>query len=96
MFIKTTIISSKIPNTKEDIRLKQAKRKPKRAAQEWYDSVLQEQLKSLMYFDRSLRVDPTEERFIDELNFKKCLRLRKNKTSNFFVGITLKKVYYSS
>ena len=48
-----------------------------------------------MYVDRSLRGDPKEEKLIDELNFKNCVRLKKNTTSKFFVGIT-KKVYYSS
>ena len=35
-----------ITNTKEEIRLKQMKRKVKRSALEWDDFVLQEQLKS--------------------------------------------------
>ena len=74
--------------TKEEIRLEQMKRKVKRAALEWDDFVLQEQLKSLMYVDRSLRGDPMKYRFIDELNFKNCLRLTRKNTSKFFVGIT--------
>ena len=64
------------------------KRKVKRVALEWDDFVLQEQLKSLIYVDRSLSGDPMKDKFIDELNLKNCLRLRRNKTSKFFVGIT--------
>ena len=41
-----------------------------------------------MYVDRSLRGDPMKDKLIDELNLKILLRLRKNKTSKFFVGIT--------
>ena len=41
-----------------------------------------------MYVERSLRGDPTKDKFIDELNFKNCVLLRKKKTSNLFVGIT--------
>ena len=49
-----------------------------------------------MYVDRSLRGDPMKDKFNDELNFKHCVRLRRKKSSKFFVGITSKKVYYSS
>ena len=66
------------------------KRKVKISALEWDDFVLQEQLKSLMYADRSLSGDPRKDKFIDELNFKNCLRLRRKKTSKFFVVITQK------
>ena len=64
------------------------KRKVKRAALECYDFVLQEQFKSLMYFDHSLSGDPKRDKLIDELKFKKCVRLKRKKTSKFFVGIT--------
>ena len=37
-----------LTNTKEEIRLEQTKKKVKRAALEWDNFVLQEQLKSLM------------------------------------------------
>ena len=47
-----------------------------------------------MYVDRSLRCDPMKERLIDELNFKNCLRLKRKKTRNFFVGITSKKIRF--
>ena len=53
--------------------------------------MIQEQLKSLMYVDRSLRGDPKKYKFIDELNFKHCLRLKIKTTSKFFVGIKYKK-----
>ena len=39
-------------NIKKEIHLEHMKRKVKRAALEWDDFVLQEQLKSLMYIDR--------------------------------------------
>ena len=64
-----------ITNTKEEIYLEQMKRKLKRAALEWGDFVLQEQLKYLMYVDRSLLGDPMKDKLIDELNFKNCVRL---------------------
>ena len=64
------------------------KRKVKRAALEWDGFALQEQLKYLMYVDRSLCGDQKKDTLIDELNFKNCMRLRRNKTSKFFVGIT--------
>ena len=67
------------------------KRKVKRAALEWDDFVLQEQFKSLIYVDRSLRGDPKKDRFIDELKFKNCMRLKRKTTRKFFVGIIYKK-----
>ena len=80
-----------ITKTKEEIRLEHMKRKVKKAALEWDDLLLQEQLKSLMYVDRSLRGDTKKEKFIDELNFKNCVRSKRNKTSKFSVGITYKR-----
>ena len=64
---------------------------------EWDNFVLQEQLKSLMYADRSLRGNPIKYKFIDELNLKNCMCLNRKTTSKFFVGIKYekKKVYYS-
>ena len=56
--------------TKEQIRLKQMKIKVKRSALEWDYFLLQEQFKSLMYIDHSLRGDPRKYKFIGELNFK--------------------------
>ena len=44
-----------------------------------------------MNVDCSLRVDPKKDKLIDELNFKKCVRLNRNTTSKLFVGITHKK-----
>ena len=41
-----------------------------------------------MYFDHSLSGDPKRDKLIDELKFKKCVRLKRKKTSKFFVGIT--------
>ena len=56
----------KITETKEEIRLKQMKRRVKRAYLEWNDSVLQGQLKSLMYTDRSLCDYPKKDKLINE------------------------------
>ena len=55
----------KITKTKEKIRLEQMKIKVKVAALEWYDFVLQEQLKLLIYVDRSLRGDPMKYKLIE-------------------------------
>ena len=52
--------------------------------------MLQEQLKSLMYVDRSSRCDPKKDKLIDELKFKKCVRLKRKTTNKFFVGNTQK------
>ena len=53
--------------------------------------MLQEQLNYLMYVDRSLRGYPNKDRLIGELNFKYCMRLKRNTTSKFFVGTKYKK-----
>ena len=74
--------------TKEDIRLERMKRKVKRAALEWYAFLLQEQLKSFRYVDRSSHGDPKKYKLIYELNFKTFVCLRRNTTSKFFVVIT--------
>ena len=44
-------------NTKEETRLERTKRKLKISALEWDDFMLQDQLKSFMYVDSSLRDD---------------------------------------
>ena len=46
-----------------------------------------------MYVDHSLRDDPKEDRLIDELDFKNCVRLKIKTKGMFFVGITKKKKY---
>ena len=56
--------------TKYEIPLELIKRTVKRAALEWDDFVLQEQLKFLMYIDRSLRGDQKKYNLIDELTSK--------------------------
>ena len=70
--------------TKEEICLEHTKRKVKRSALEWDDFVLQENLKCLMYVDCSSRGYPKKDKFIDELNFKDCMRLERNTRSKFF------------
>ena len=52
-------------NTKEEIRLEQMKIKVRRSALEWGDFMLQEQFKSLMYVDCSVRGDPKKDKLID-------------------------------
>ena len=47
------------------------------SALEWDDFMLQEQFKSLMYVDRSLRGDPKKYKLIYESNFKNCVRLNR-------------------
>ena len=56
----------KITRTKEEIRLKLMKIMVKIASIEWDDLMLQEQLKSLMCVDYSLRGDPMKDKLIDE------------------------------
>ena len=73
---------------KEKNFLERTKIKLKQAALEWDDLVLQAQLKSFMYVDRSLRGDPKKDKLIDELNFTKCMQLKRIQKSNLFVGIT--------
>ena len=91
ILIKTTRRSSRTNKYQEEICLEQMKRKIKIAVLEWDDFVLQGQLKSLMYVDRLSRGYPKKDRFIDELNFKNCMRLKRNTISKFFVGIIHKK-----
>ena len=45
-----------------------------------------------MYIYRSLRAK--KEKLIDELNFKKCMQLKRSLKSKFFVGITNKQRKY--
>ena len=62
------------------------KRKAERADIEWDDFVLQEQLKSLMYFERSLHGDPKKDKLIDKLKFKNCMSFkRKTKSKNILM-----------
>ena len=51
-------------------------------------------MKSLMYFDRSLRGYPKKDKLIYELNFKNCILLKRKTTSKFFVGLTYKKIKF--
>ena len=47
--------------------------------------MLQDQLKSFMYVDRSLHGDPKKDKLIDELNFTNYMHLKRIKKSKFFV-----------
>ena len=53
--------------------------------------MIQEQLKSFMYADRSLSDDPKKDKLIDESNLKNCIRLKRKTTRKLFVGVTYKK-----
>ena len=64
-----------ITKTKEETRLERTKRKLKRSALEWDDFMLQDQLKSFMYVERSLCGHPKKDKSIDELNFTNCMHL---------------------
>ena len=70
--------------TKEENRLENPKRKLKQAALEWDDLDMQAELKSFLYLDRSLHAK--KDKLIDELNFKKCMQLKRLLKSKFFVG----------
>ena len=78
--------------TKEENDLENPKRKLKRAALEWDDLDMQAELKYFMYVDCSLRAN--KEKLIDELNFKKCMQLKRLLKSKFFIGITNKQRKY--
>ena len=78
--------------TKEENRLENPKRKLKQAALEWDDLDMQAELKYFMYVDRPLRAK--KDKLIDEINFKKCMQLKRLLKSNFFVGITNKQRKY--
>ena len=52
---------------------------------------MQAELKSFMYIDRSLR---KKDGLMNELNFKKCMQLKRSMKSKFFVGITNKQKEY--
>ena len=47
-----------------------------------------------MYVDRSLRGDEKKDKFIDELNFKKCMQLKRLMEGKFFIGVTNKQRKY--
>ena len=70
--------------TKEENLLENSKRRD--------DLDMQAELKSFMYVDRSLRAK--KDKLIDELNFKKCMQLKRLLKSKFFVGITNKQRKY--
>ena len=56
--------------------------------------MLQAQLKSFIYVDRSLRGDPNKYKFIDDLNFTNCIHLNRIQKSKFFVGIAVKQIKF--
>ena len=70
ILIKTTIISPITNKYQRGDQFRTDEKKGKREAQEWDIFLLQEQLKLLMYVDRSSRGYSKKEIFIDELNFK--------------------------
>ena len=94
ILIKNTECPPERTKTKEENRLKNTKIKLKQAALERVDSDMQAELKSFMYVDRSLRGDANKNKFIDELNFKKCMKLKRLLNRKLFVGITNKQREY--
>ena len=78
--------------TKDMNDLENSKRELKQAALEWDDLDMQAELKSFLYVYRSLRAK--KDKLIDELNFKKCMQLKRLLKSKFFVGITNKQRKY--
>ena len=64
--------------TSEENHLEKTKIKLKQAALEWDDLDIQAELKSFMYVDHSLRGDAKKDKLIDELNFRKCMQLKKS------------------
>ena len=52
--------------------------------------MLQDQLKSFMYVDRSLRGDPKKGKLMDELNFTNCMHLKRIQKIVFFVIFAFK------
>ena len=92
ILIKKTRISSRANKDQIGDQFRTDEKKGiKRAALEWDDLVLQEQLKYLTYVDRSSREDLKTKKLIDELNFRNCMRLNRKKKSKFSVGTTYKK-----
>ena len=71
--------------------LEQMKRGVKRSAQEWDDFVLQEQLKSLMYVDRSSGRYLKKDKLIAELNFKNFMRLKERQQASSSLLLHTKK-----
>ena len=88
ILIETTIIFSRNKKYQRGDLFRTDEKRVRRAALEWDYFVIQEQLKYLMYDDRSLRSDSIKDKFIDEINLNNCMSLRRKKTSKFFVGIT--------
>ena len=89
---KNTEFPPERTKTKEENRLENPKRKLKQATLKWDDLDMQAELKSFMYIDRSLL--EKKDKLIDELNFKKCMQLKRLLKSKFFVGITNKQRKY--
>ena len=68
--------------------------KVKRADVEWEDFMLLEHLKSLIYAERSLSCDSNKDKYIDELNLKNCVQLKRKTTSKLFVCIIKKLLFF--
>ena len=92
ILIKKSRTSSWYKKTKGENRLEKSKRNKEWAALEWDDLYMKADLKYFMYIDRLLRAK--KDKLIDELNFKKCMQLKRSLKSKFFVGITNKKGKY--
>ena len=78
ILIKKQECSTERTKTKEENRLENTKRNLKQAALEWDNLDIQDEMKSFMYVDCSLRGDPRKDKLIDELNFKKKYAIKEN------------------
>ena len=70
ILIETKIFSYRKNKDQRGDSFRTDEKKGKISALEWDDFVLQKQLKSFIYVERSLRSNPIKENWINELNFK--------------------------
>ena len=91
ILVETTRSSSRTNKDQRGYLFRTDEKKVEKEALKWDYFVLKEELKSLMYVNRSLRGDPRKDKLMDKLNFKNCMRFKRKTTSVFFVGITVKR-----
>ena len=87
ILIETTRLSSRTKKYQRGYSFRTDEKKGKKPALEWDDLRLQEQLKYLMYIDRTFCGYPNKDNSIDELKPKNCMHLKRNTKSKFFIGI---------
>ena len=74
ILIKTTTSFSRTNKYQRGCSFRRDKNKVRKSDLEWGDFVLREELKSFLYVDHSLHVDPKKYKVMDESNYKKCMR----------------------